>query len=542
MQRVRTSEDPFGARLVALLSEAGRPLNVRRIASLGAERGVFDDLEAAEAEVRRRLDSGLPPGIRQVRPGVLAWSDVDAAEVVEAQDTSAPVQTSGGDDEEDADERAGRRRRRRMVDLLGSGPAAAPVSLDEAVAAAEAAGHDPEAAHARLWAGLRARAAALIGAMPDDRPGRSVSAGPAPSSASTRRPEAHRPARVAAATTPVAAATTPVVAATTPAAAATTPPESESPAPVAADPTRDRLKARLRSRKPLVAEAETIPPPGLPTVAALDPTPYLERRQTAEPPPEAVERRTPTLPEAEFAGVAAEVLVLLRSRGERISLTGLAVALDYDDSLASLRALLRAENARQVQSGLRAPFTWPNETDVGLSEWGLPARYLDLERTLGATLAEMREVARRELLARVVACTDEVFEQIVLEVLGRAGLEELAPVHRQAGGTLALLGRHRTLGDAPTAVLARRSTGVIGAATLEALRGALADFGATHGVVLTCGTFDDAARSSAARMEHGPLTLVDGHGLARLLYAHGVGTRTHAPVLRVPDPSFFDAP
>lgn len=532
MQRVRTSEDPFGARLVALLSEAGRPLNVRRIASLGAERGLFDDLEAAEAEVRRRLDAGLPDGIRQVRPGVLAWSEAGETEVVETAAVSEAPPTGRGDDDDETDERGGRRRRRRMVDLLGSGPAAAPVSLDEAVAAAEAADQDPEAAHARLWAGLRARAAALIGAMPDDRPSRSVAAGPAQPTASTRRSEVLRPARTPAATVPERVAPP----------APEAPPEPAVAGPAVADPIRDRLKARLRSRKPPVTEVETIPPPGPPAVAALDPTPYLERRQVAEPPPEAVERRTPTLPEAEFTGVAAEVIVLLRSRGERISLTGLAVALDYDDSLASLRALLRAENARQVQSGLRAPFTWPNETDLGLSEWGLPARYLELEHTLGATLAEMREVARRELLARVVACTDEVFERIVLEVLGRAGLEELAPVHRQAGGTLALLGRHRTLGDAPTAVLARRSTGVISAATLEALRGALADFGATHGVVLTCGTFDDAARASAARLEHGPLTLVDGHGLARLLYAHGVGTRTHAPVLRVPDPSFFDAP
>ena len=530
MQGVRNAESGAGftAAVVQVLTGAMRPLNVRRLVSLGVEQGLFGDAEAAESDVRRLVAEGLPRGVREVRPGVLSWSDADVV-----TETSEPAEAA-----EDDDPRSGRRRRRRMVDLLGSGPAAAPVSLDEAVLAVEAATDDPDAAHARLWAGLRARAAALVGAMPEDRPRvaqprrDAKPLAPAPvSEKSTPRP-AEPPAPPAAS------------------AAERAPNGAAGPASVDAggsdgasgEALKSRLKARLKARLTVGGERPALPEPG--DVARLEDAPYVERRAApvapVEPMPE--ERRAPSLPELHAHGVASDAIRLLDSRRSPISLSELAVGLDFDDSLASLRTLLLAENARQSQSGLRPPFTWTAQGDVGLSAWGLAPRYLALEASLASTLAEMREIAQRDLLARVAQSADEVFERVVLEVLSRAGLEDLATVHRQSGGTLALLGCYRALGDAPTAVLARRSGSVIGVATLDALRGALADFGATHGVVLTCGTFDEAARRSATQVDRGPLTLVDGQGFARMLFTHGVGTTSHSPLVRVPDATFFDAP
>ena len=131
MQGVRNAESGAGftAAVVQVLTGAMRPLNVRRLVSLGVEQGLFGDAEAAESDVRRLVAEGLPRGVREVRPGVLSWSDADVV-----TETSEPAEAA-----EDDDPRSGRRRRRRMVDLLGSGPAAAPVSLDEAVLAVEAA-------------------------------------------------------------------------------------------------------------------------------------------------------------------------------------------------------------------------------------------------------------------------------------------------------------------------------------------------------------------------------------------------------------------
>jgi len=499
-----------------------RPLNVRRLVALGVEQGVFQDAEDAEADVRRLVAEGLPRGVREVRPGVLGWNDEDALAVAPevAEATTAPDSAA-----EDDDPRGGRRRRRRMVDLLGSGPAAAPVSLDEAVLAVEAATDDPDAAHARLWAGLRARAAALVGAMPEER-----AKGTSPRR--DAKPAAPAPARPAAPAPPRPAAPAPEPGAK---------PES-APDEASGEALKSRLKARLKARLAVGGERPALPEPG--DTAGLEDTPYVERRAApaVAVEPSAEERRAPSLPELHVHGVASDAIRLLDSRRSPISLSDLAVGLDFDDSLASLRTLLLAENARQSQSGLRPPFTWTTLGDVGLSAWGLSPRYLALESALATTLAEMREIAQRDLLARVAQSADDVFERVVLEVLSRAGLEDLATVHRQPGGTLALLGCYRALGDAPTAVLARRSGAVIGVATLDALRGALADFGATHGVVLTCGTFDDVARRSASQVDRGPLTLVDGQGFARMLFTHGVGTTSHSPLVRVPDATFFDAP
>jgi restriction endonuclease Mrr len=128
----------------------------------------------------------------------------------------------------------------------------------------------------------------------------------------------------------------------------------------------------------------------------------------------------------------------------------------------------------------------------------------------------------------------------VLDLLTRLGFGEIRTVHRNRG-TLLVFGRHEALGGAATAMVIRRASNEIGQETLGALRSALDDLDATHGLILTAGTFSAEARGAALATDEAPLTLIDGAGFARLMYEHGLGVVAHAPVLRYLDAAFFDS-
>jgi restriction endonuclease Mrr len=104
-----------------------------------------------------------------------------------------------------------------------------------------------------------------------------------------------------------------------------------------------------------------------------------------------------------------------------------------------------------------------------------------------------------------------------------------------------VFGRHEALGGAATAMVIRRASNEIGQETLGALRSALDDLDATHGLILSAGTFSAEARGAALATDEAPLTLIDGAGFARLMYEHGLGVVAHAPVLRYLDAAFFDS-
>jgi restriction endonuclease Mrr len=425
------------------------------------------------------------------------------------------------DDEGDA--RGGRRRRRKTTDLLGDAPLA-PLSIDEAVEAVEAS-RDPKDARRRLWDKIKARAAALVGP-------RDAAAAPVVAAPSVRVPKEDAP--------PPAAPPPPVPAraAAVPAPAPAITPAPASPPPDEVADPRARLKARLAER----AVRQPAAAPALPTIDVLQDSPYVEqRRAPVAPPPAVEERRAPSLPEARpVDDLAAAAEAWLAGRGGTAPLGVLAPALSGHPDVAALRAALLAENARRSAAGLRAPFVFRFDGHVGLTADALSPRDLELEARILTAVAEQREIVRRELLARVGSLGDVAFEQVVLDLLGRLGFGETRTVHR-GRATLLVFGRHQALGGAATAMVVRRSASEIGAETLDALRGALDDLDATHGLILTAGTFSAVARSAAVATDAAPVTLIDGAGFARLLDEHGLGVVAHAPTLRYVDAAYFDS-
>ncbi|MEZ4471632.1 MAG: restriction endonuclease [bacterium] len=139
---------------------------------------------------------------------------------------------------------------------------------------------------------------------------------------------------------------------------------------------------------------------------------------------------------------------------------------------------------------------------------------------------------RHAVLERVADLSDGAFEQIISLLLERMGHEAIRVVHRGAG-VVAMLTRRD---DETVAVVARRGRTTVGADTVEALEGNLPRFDAALGILLTVGRFDDKARAAGRR---GGVRLVDGQGLSRLLYTHGVGFARHQPIVRYVDAALF---
>lgn len=500
-----------------ILEDAGRPLSVRRIHRLlpdsTAELDALRDALVAASEGDEELV--------EVRRGIYSLG----AEAPRAERAPPPV-----------DEPAKRRRRRRTrpSDMVGDDP---PTSLtvEDAVAEAESA-TDRDALRRSLWEKMRASAAAVVA-----RP---------PSADDSEPPAPGAPAEDGADDVDETDAAPPQVEAT--------------PAPPAPKPALDRdamkeaLKARLQTRRHDQTRSlrPSKTPSAAPAPAALatseseldlpKPTggrkPYVERRVVEADPPEA-DRRDPALPEiSPTNALVAAALGTLRDTGTPLPLEALTARVgDQGLTTSGLRAAVLAENARRSRSGLRAPFVIGYSGAVGLSEWGLSARYRTLEASIQAAMAEQREIVRRDLLARVGELSDRAFEQVVVMLLEQLGYENVSIVHRQRGSVALSAGRDEGGGPESTAVVARRSWSSMKPDTVRALRDSLEHFGAGRGLLISMGTFTRAARREASLGDRAVVRLVDGAGLARLLYEHGVGLASHQPLMRFVDVAFFES-
>ncbi|MCA9546540.1 MAG: restriction endonuclease [Myxococcales bacterium] len=546
----------------ALLVEAGRPLNARRLLAMGAaqkmwpvgldanglsdaladapgiqilRRGVFAAAAAPPAEAPpASVAEGVPP--RRTRPSKASALDED--------EFDGPEATPSDRDFDDRDKR--RRKRTRSIDLVGATPAA-PLTVEDATEAARRGADDRDGLRRRMWARIQREAAIAAGMDP----------GPAP--------PLHRPVKPAA--RPIEA---PVQQSPAPAfqVDAEPPPPAAAPskveqtgrvappapaAPDAEDPS-DRLKAALRRRRrtrvdstpPAPPEALVAPPspseapraeprPVATPVPAPPPDAYVEHRQGAAR-GHSPDRRRPVLPELTASDALADAAEqVLLGQGEPVSLSGLVQAIASRGlEPAGLAGVLRADGARRAALGLRPRFAHMPDGAVALWAWGLSEHYRALEAELHATVAALREAARRDLLARVGAASPTGFARIVRLLLERQGLVALEVVHR-AERSLALTGARGAEGGR-VVVVAHQSWSDLGAQTVAAVGANLEAFEVDEGLVITLGRVGDKARAAA---EGARVTLWDGPALAHALEAHGVGLAEQRPVVRYPDHAFF---
>lgn len=539
-----------------ILADAGRSLSARKILQAGEQDALFDDvptLTDLKAALKAAAEAG--DGIRQVRRGVYAVDDGSSAPAKASPKPKAKAKPKAEEPAEGDTRR--RRRRQKPSDLVGETPGTA-LSVEEAVAEAEAS-DDAATLRANIWKKMRNRAAEVAGVPLQE-------SAPAPE-------EAPRPAGLRGV---IAARLKAKLAAED---AAWTPPPAPEPVELleaaerlVEDDAEADLKARLAARwkanpleavpvvrtpakpkkakkakkadKPKKADKADKPKKAAkadkPKAKSAPPARAAAPSEAPRPAPRRAERATPaaeiaevlsaakTAPETpDLAGQAYDALL-----DADVPLNGEALSERLEVSAGALRAAILAANASADADGRRAPFAISIDGRLGLTAWSLSRRYQELESRIEAALREQADLVRTDILERVTALSDAGFERVVAMLLERQGFNKVKVMQRN-GSTIALQGRRN--GDR-AAIVAHRTGARLSAATVDAVRDSLPELKAAAGVVLTTGGFDASARDAARRTE---VRLIDGPAFARALYAHGVGLASHRPVMAYMDGAFF---
>ena len=133
-----------------------------------------------------------------------------------------------------------------------------------------------------------------------------------------------------------------------------------------------------------------------------------------------------------------------------------------------------------------------------------------------------------------------VFAQLMVRLVGRLGFEGFEHVSMGSDGQVVL--RARRIGGFEAgriAIIGRQSWQPIDADEIEGLLRRLAELDAASGVFFTIGTFTGRAVDMSAARSDTPVRLVDGQGLAELLYENDLGVKSHLPA-RYLDGRFFE--
>ena len=191
--------------------------------------------------------------------------------------------------------------------------------------------------------------------------------------------------------------------------------------------------------------------------------------------------------------------------------------------VAPLRATLTADNERRAQRGQRPLFFFDSDGHVGLTEWDFPPRYEVLEQRVVETIHEQGELVRRAILQRVGELDHEAYAQLMVRLVGRLGFEGFEHVSMGSDGQVVLRARRIGGFEAGRIAIIGRQIQPIDADEIEGLLRRLAELDAASGVFFTIGTFTGRAVDMSAARSDTPVRLVDGQGLAELLYENDLG-------------------
>ncbi|MGK0362832.1 MAG: hypothetical protein ACI9U2_005154, partial [Bradymonadia bacterium] len=150
-----------------ILADAGRALSARKILQTGEREALFDEVPSlTDLKEALKAEAEDSDELRQVRRGVYAIDDGTPA--TKPAPKPAPKAQPEPDDGEDGDDKPRRRRRQKTSDLVGDAPATA-LSVEEAVADAEAS-EDAATLRANIWKKMRTRVAQVAGVPLADKP------------------------------------------------------------------------------------------------------------------------------------------------------------------------------------------------------------------------------------------------------------------------------------------------------------------------------------------------------------------------------------
>lgn len=274
-----------------------------------------------------------------------------------------------------------------------------------------------------------------------------------------------------------------------------------------------------------------------------DRAPYRERRKRSASYSGRDRRRTSRVAHVDVCdGTPAAAQGVLRRVGDRLEIEQLEAELaGGPTTIGPLRATLTADNERRTQKGQRPFFFFDADGHVGLTEWDFPPRYEVLEQRVVETIHEQGELVRRAILQRVGELDAGAFAQLMVRLVGRLGFEGFEHISMNSDEDVVL--RARRIGGLDAgrmAIIARHSWQPIDADDVEGLLSRLAELEAASGVFFTIGTFTGRAVDISAGCTETPVRLVDGQGLAELLYENDLGVKAHHVPARYLDGRFFE--
>ncbi len=150
------------------------------------------------------------------------------------------------------------------------------------------------------------------------------------------------------------------------------------------------------------------------------------------------------------------------------------------------------------------------------------------EEILEASYQDLRQDLAQELLERIMNCSPEFFENLVVDLLvamGYGGSRKDAgqAVGRTGDGGIDGIIKEDKLGLDAICIQAKRWEGTVGRPIVQAFAGSLMGEGAGKGVLITTSKFSKEARGYVTAIQQPRIILIDGEELAQMMIDHDIG-------------------
>jgi len=150
------------------------------------------------------------------------------------------------------------------------------------------------------------------------------------------------------------------------------------------------------------------------------------------------------------------------------------------------------------------------------------------EEILEASYQDLRQELAQELLERIMNCSPEFFESLVVDLLVAMGY---GGSRRDAGEAVGRTGdegidgiiKEDKLGLDVVYIQAKRWQNAIGSPTVREFAGSLMGQNARKGVLITTSKFSRGARDYVCSVPQTKIVLIDGKDLAQLMIDHDIG-------------------
>ncbi len=207
---------------------------------------------------------------------------------------------------------------------------------------------------------------------------------------------------------------------------------------------------------------------------------------------------------------------------------------------SGVRMAVFVDNERCRHLGVREPFVVREGEGIGLTSWGLPKRFTELETAIHSARQEQEELVKRALLHRLSDLSADGFRQAVALVLERNGIIRLSNQEMDLSGFAFLQAQQRRGAKlVDVLVVLDQEWDQLDGSELSDYRAAASDSGSLSVLLITLGTFSASAVEESHREDLCEIQLIDGEALANLFYESKVGLKSATWTFSYPDLAFF---